>query len=160
MFATVLIHGIDGASRRHADEHANWKRHGRPTPLRELTGEEPNQDQNRGRFFGENCATSKARSSTTFRRKSQSTQKLDSTAQHSQLLRAPDPTMDTDMWGVSDPAEGPGTALRCGGGVLTPHPCSDTRAGALSGRHNAPPVLAPTSDTKVRPFKQLRRQRG
>jgi hypothetical protein len=44
--APVLIHGLDGARSRHADEHANWKRHGRPTPLRELTGEKPNQDQN------------------------------------------------------------------------------------------------------------------
>ena len=44
--ASVLIHGLDGVRSRHTDEHANWKRHGRPTPLRELTGEEPNQDQN------------------------------------------------------------------------------------------------------------------
>jgi len=42
----VLIHGLDGARRLHADEHSNWKKHGRPTPLRELTGEEPNQGQN------------------------------------------------------------------------------------------------------------------
>ena len=44
--ALVLIHGLDGARRLHADEHANWKKHGRPTPIREVTGEEPNQDQN------------------------------------------------------------------------------------------------------------------
>jgi hypothetical protein len=36
--AAVLIHGLDGARSRHADEHANWKKHGRPTRLRELTG--------------------------------------------------------------------------------------------------------------------------
>jgi hypothetical protein len=44
--APVLIYGLDGARSLHADEHADWKKHGRPTPLRELTGEEPNQDQN------------------------------------------------------------------------------------------------------------------
>jgi len=26
----ILIHGLDGARRRHAQEHANWKEHGRP----------------------------------------------------------------------------------------------------------------------------------
>jgi hypothetical protein len=43
--APVLIHRLDGARSRHADAHANCKKHGRPTPLREFTGEEPNQDQ-------------------------------------------------------------------------------------------------------------------
>jgi hypothetical protein len=41
----ILIHGLDGARRLHAEEHENWKKHGRPTPIRELTDEEPNQGQ-------------------------------------------------------------------------------------------------------------------
>jgi hypothetical protein len=88
--APVLIHGLDGPRSRHADEHANWKRHGRPTPLRELTGEEPNQDRTED-IRRENCATSNAQSSTTFAGKGLPTSKLDSAAQHSQLFRAPIP---------------------------------------------------------------------
>jgi hypothetical protein len=44
--APVLIHGLDGARRLHADEHANWKKYRPPTPLRELTGEEHSQERN------------------------------------------------------------------------------------------------------------------
>jgi hypothetical protein len=40
----ILIHGLDGARRRHAQEHANWKEHGRPTPIGEIIGEGQNQD--------------------------------------------------------------------------------------------------------------------
>jgi hypothetical protein len=41
-----LIHGLSGARRLHAEEHASWKKQGRPTPIREVTGEEPNRDSN------------------------------------------------------------------------------------------------------------------
>ena len=45
MSAPILIHGLDEARRLHADEHENWKKHGRPRPIRDISGEESNQDQ-------------------------------------------------------------------------------------------------------------------
>ena len=49
--------------------------------------------------------------------------------------------LDTDTWGVSDPAGRPGATVAIArAGSLTPHPCCDTCAGALTGRHNAPPA--------------------
>jgi hypothetical protein len=65
---------------------------------------------------------------------------------------------DTDMWGVSDPAERRRvTFLDAGAGSLTPHLCYDTCAGALTGRQNTPPVLAAMSDRNIASFKELRR---
>jgi hypothetical protein len=46
MSAPILIHGLDEARRLHSDEHENWKKHGRPRPIRDITGQEPHQDQN------------------------------------------------------------------------------------------------------------------
>jgi hypothetical protein len=44
------------------------------------------------------------------------------------------------MWGVSDPAEQPrGRGCVARAGSLTPHFCSDSSAGALTGRHKTPP---------------------
>lgn len=44
------------------------------------------------------------------------------------------------MWGVSDPAGHLwGDDCDAKAGSLTPHPCRDTCAGALTGRHSAPP---------------------
>ena len=55
---------------------------------------------------------------------------------------------DSDMWGVSDPAGRPwGRVCRAWAGSLTPHPCCYIRAGALTGRHNAPPDLTAPSAT-------------
>jgi hypothetical protein len=56
-------------------------------------------------------------------------------------MRAPGPLAATDAWGVSDPAGRPwGRVCDPQAGSLTPHLCCDTRAGAFSGRRNAPPV--------------------
>jgi hypothetical protein len=86
----VLIHRPDDARRLHVDEHSNWKKHGRSTPLRELAGEEPNQRQDWGRFVGKTA--SQAQSSTTLGGRSLSTTlKLDFVAQQSELLRRPTP---------------------------------------------------------------------
>ena len=53
-------------------------------------------------------------------------------------------TLPTLTWGVSDPAGRPrGRGMRSRAGSLTPLPCCDTCAGALTGRHKPPPVLAP-----------------
>jgi len=56
------------------------------------------------------------------------------------IKRAPQHITDTDDWGVSDPA-GRARGRRCDAeaGSLTPHLCSHFCAGALSGRHKAPP---------------------
>jgi hypothetical protein len=44
------------------------------------------------------------------------------------------------MWGVSDPADSPwGRGFDAEAGSLTPHLCSDSCAGALTGRHKTPP---------------------
>jgi hypothetical protein len=44
--APVMILGVDGARRLHAEAHAKWKKHGRPTPMHAVTGEESEQDYN------------------------------------------------------------------------------------------------------------------
>ena len=55
-----------------------------------------------------------------------------------------------DMWGVSDPAESArGRGRSAEAGSLTPHFCSDSCAGALSGRHKTPPTS--TSAVAQRP---------
>jgi hypothetical protein len=59
-------------------------------------------------------------------------------AQHARLSTSP-----TLTWGVSDPAGrlwGRGHSAQAGS--LTPLPCCDTCAGALTGRHKPPPFLA------------------
>jgi hypothetical protein len=60
---------------------------------------------------------------------------------------APQQVVDTDNWGVSDPARrGWGDVGDPRAGSLTPLPCCDTCAGALTGRHKPPPSwLGPTS---------------
>jgi hypothetical protein len=42
--SSILIHGLDKARRLHAEEHANWTKHGRPSPIHTII-EEPNQDR-------------------------------------------------------------------------------------------------------------------
>jgi hypothetical protein len=71
-----------------------------------------------------------------FSRKLQRDQSADSAA----IRHAPQHITDTDMWGVSDPAERPrGRGCEAGAGSLTPHFCSDSCAGALTGRQKTPP---------------------
>jgi hypothetical protein len=41
-----MILGVDGARRLHAEAHAKWKKHGRPTPMHAATVEESDQDNN------------------------------------------------------------------------------------------------------------------
>ncbi len=69
-------------------------------------------------------------------------------AQISAAIRhAPQHITDTDMWGVSDPAERPrGRGCEARAGSLTPHLYSDSCAGALSGRHKTPPGEYERSD--------------
>ena len=58
------------------------------------------------------------------------------------IKRAPQHITDTDVWGVSDPAErarGRGCELQAGS--LTPLSVPTPRAGALNGRHKTPPDL-------------------
>jgi len=46
--APVIILGLEGARRLPsalAKAHEEWRKHGRPTPIRAVTGEAPNQDQ-------------------------------------------------------------------------------------------------------------------
>jgi hypothetical protein len=45
MSAPILIHGLDEARRLHAETHAHWKKHGRPTPIHANSGEEADQGQ-------------------------------------------------------------------------------------------------------------------
>jgi hypothetical protein len=55
---------------------------------------------------------------------------------------APQHISDTDKWGASDPAGRlRGRGCDSMAGSLTPHPCCDTSAGALLGRHKPPPVV-------------------
>jgi hypothetical protein len=42
--APVMMFGVDGARRLHAEAHAKWQKHGRPTPIHEVTGEESERD--------------------------------------------------------------------------------------------------------------------
>jgi hypothetical protein len=44
--APVMILGLDGARRMHAKAHEEWKKHGRPAPIRAVTDETLNQDRN------------------------------------------------------------------------------------------------------------------
>jgi hypothetical protein len=86
------------------------------------------------------------------------TSKPHSTAQHTQLLRAPDPTADTDMWGVSDPAVRPGAASAWGGGgrprpFLTATPV----LGRLAGGTNRRPSWLRPAGVNIGPFNGLRR---
>lgn len=74
------------------------------------------------------------------------------------IRRAPQHIADTGMWGVSDPAERRrGHLFGARAGSLTPLPCCDTCAGALSGRHKPPPVPIVLSDGNIVSFKGLRR---
>ena len=74
------------------------------------------------------------------------------------FAHAPQHISDTDMWGVSDPAGRPrGRVCDAQAGSLTPLPCCDTCAGALTGRHKSPPVLAAAPAPTSRSFKGLRR---
>lgn len=68
------------------------------------------------------------------------------------------PDSDHDTWGVSDPAwRPPSRVCEARAGSLTPHLDFDTCAGALTGRHNTPPVLTALSDSNIGSFKGLRR---
>ena len=77
--------------------------------------------------------------------------------------RAPQHIIDTDMWGVSDPAERPrGRGCEARAGSLTPHFCSDSCAGALSGRHKTPPDIGDNDRAMLllfNDFNQRSRQR-
>ena len=87
----------------------------------------------------ENCATSKARSLTTFAGKvSPLEARFHRAAQPASSSARPD--RDTDMWGVSDPAERPWDRVcDAEAGSLTPLLCCDTCTRALAGRHKTPP---------------------
>jgi hypothetical protein len=64
------------------------------------------------------------------------------------FAHSPQHVTDTDMRGVSDPAVGLGAADAVRGrGRSRPILGCDIRAGALTGRHNAPPALTGPSAT-------------
>jgi hypothetical protein len=65
-----------------------------------------------------------------------------------ELTRAPQHISATDILGRERPRRtASGSPFRRAGGVLTPHPCCDPWAGALTGRHKPPLVLVELSDT-------------
>jgi hypothetical protein len=137
--APVLIHGLNGARRLHAEEYASWKKHGRPTPIarspaRSRTGTRT-EDDSSGKlrrfereipdhFGGKSRSTSRALFWATSQRTSLSAR----------------PTADSYTWGVSDPADRPWERVcDAEAGSLTPLPCYNTCTRALSGRHKTPP---------------------
>jgi hypothetical protein len=73
---------------------------------------------------------------------------------------APQHIIDTNMWGVSDPAERPrGRGCEARAASLTPHLCSHSCAGALSGRHETPPDQYERSGAEMMQSSELRRRR-
>lgn len=82
----------------------------------------------------------RARNRYCFELRSELDSRVDPAALSGARARATQHIADTDTWGVSDPADGLGAAFaRRRAGSLTPHLCSDSCAGALTGRHKTPP---------------------